>query len=82
MLTLKTLDEAERFVSRQQRLGNDCVWENYDIVFYRPDAHAVTSTQGAYRKGQWAYKNVSSLREDGTWEIDHRNIKRAGRDRN
>ena len=81
MLTLKTLNEAESFVNRQKMLGNDVTWENYDIVFYRPDARAMTSRQGAFRNGEWAYKNVSPLGEDGTWNIDYRNVKRAPRNR-
>ncbi len=78
MLILKTLDEAERFVTRQRRLGNDVEWEGYDINFYRPDDRAMTSKHGAWR-GEWAYKNTSPLQEDGTWSVDYRNVKRASR---
>lgn len=75
MLTLKTLPEAETFVADQQRLGNDVRWDNYDIVFFRPSPQGVFSKQGAFRRGQWGFDNVSPLNDDGEWEIDTRNIK-------
>lgn len=82
MLTLKTLPEAEKFVTRQKRLGNDVRWENYDIVFYRPAPQGVYSKDGAFRNGQWGFENRVPVSERGTWEIDYRNVRRAKRSRN
>lgn len=81
MLTIKNLNDAEQFVSRQKQLGADVEWDNYDIVFYRPAAHAITSKDGVFRDGSWAFANRSTVSSDGTWEIDYRNIKRARRNR-
>lgn len=84
MLVIKSLNEAEHFVSRQKRLGNDVEWEGYDIVFYRPDERAMTSKHGVWRRqtSEWAYKNVSPVNDDGTWDIDWRNVRRATKDAN
>lgn len=78
MLVLKTLDEAEKFVTRQKRLGADVRWDNYDIVFHRPDDRAVWSNDGEFRNG-WGFKNVSAVTDDGTWEINYRNVRSAKR---
>lgn len=82
MLTLKTVEEAENFVARQKRLGNDVEWDNYDILFYRPAAHAVTSKDGVWRNGTWAFRNRSGVSSDGTWAVDYRNVKKAGSNSN
>ena len=76
MLTLESLKDAERFVERQESLGNDIEWDGWDIVFYRPDSRAMTSKFGVFRNGEWAYKNVSALQDDGTWLVDWRNVRR------
>lgn len=81
MLTLKNPAEAEKFVRRQQRLGNDVRWENYDIVFHRPAPQGVYSKDGAYRDGQWGFENRVPVSEKGTWEVDYRNVRRAKRPR-
>lgn len=81
MLTLKNLEDAEQFVARQKRLGADVDWDNYDIVFYRPAPHAVTSTDGVFRNGSWSFANRSAVTEKGTWDVDYRNVRRASRNR-
>lgn len=78
MFIIKSLDRAERFVKQQKSLGNDVFWDNYDIVFHRVDARAISSKNGAFRNGQWGYRNVFSAGRDG-WAIDPRNIRRAPR---
>jgi hypothetical protein len=75
-LELNTVNEAERFVTRQKNLGNDVRWENYDIVFFRADPRGITSTDGAFRSGTWGFENRSPLMPEGTWRIDWRNDKR------
>lgn len=75
MFILRTLDEAEAFVSEQQSLGNDVRWDNYDIVFFRPSTQGVYSVHGAFRDGQWGFENRFHLNGDGTWQIDPRNIR-------
>jgi hypothetical protein len=83
MLTLNDLTEAERFVARQQRLENDVWWEGFDkIVFFRASDKGRSSKHGAFYKGQWGFRNVSAVTPEGTWEIDHRNVRRSKRTRN
>lgn len=82
-MLLKTLDEAERFVANQKRLGADIRWDNYDIVFFRPSDKGVYSKNGAYRGGVWGFENRSTVAANGTWEVDPRNVaKRSTRTRN
>ena len=81
MLVLKTLNEAEKFVTRQKSLGNDVRWDGWDIVFHRPAEQGVYSKDGAFRDGQWGFENRASLSNDGTWEVDYRNVRRAKRTR-
>lgn len=82
MLTLNTLREAEKFVARQKRLGNDVRWENYDIVFFRTARQGEYSKAGAFRNEEWGFENRVPVTERGTWEIDYRNVRRAKRTRN
>lgn len=82
MLTLNTPAEAEKFVRRQQRLGNDVRWDNYDIVFFRPASQGVYSKDGAFRNGEWGFENRTPVTDGGTWEVDYRNVRRSKRPRN
>lgn len=82
MLTLQNLSEAERFVARQQRLGNDVRWEGWNMIFFRPSEKGMYSKHGAFRNGEWGFENLSPVTEEGTWEIDYRNVRRAKRIRN
>lgn len=79
MLTIKTLSEAERFVTRQQRLDNDVRWEGWDMIFFREAPEAVYSTEpeAVVRNGKYGFDNKSEVQEDGTWSVDYRNVKRA-----
>lgn len=79
MLTINTLPEAEKFVARQQRLGSDVRWDNYDIVFFREAPEAVYSLDGVVRNGTYGFDNRSVVTDEGTWEIDYRNVRRAKR---
>lgn len=79
MLTIKNITEAEKFVRRQQRLGSDVRWDNYDMVFFRASDKGRTSKDGAFRNGQWGFDNRSPVTDEGTWEVDYRNVKRARR---
>lgn len=81
MLTLKNTREAEKFVTRQQRLGNDVRWEGWDIVFHRPAEQGIYSRDGAFRNGEWGFENRVVVNEKGTWEVDYRNVRRAKRTR-
>lgn len=81
MLNLKSLHEAEKFVTRQKSLGNDVRWDGWDIVFHRPAEKALYSKDGAFRGGQWGFENRAPLGDSGTWEVDYRNVKRAKRNR-
>lgn len=81
MLTINSVPEAEKFVRRQQRLGNDVRWENYDMVFFREAPQGVYSKDGAFRGGVWGFENRSPVTSEGTWEVDYRNVRRAKRSR-
>jgi hypothetical protein len=79
MLIIKTLSDAERFVTRQQRLGNDVRWDGWDMIFFREAPEAVYSTDGVVRNGKFGFDNRSDVQDDGTWSVDYRNVKRAQR---
>lgn len=79
MLTINTLPEAERFVTRQQRLGNDVRWEGWDMIFFREAPQAVYSLDGVVRDGKLGFDNRSEVTDDGTWEVDYRNVRRSQR---
>lgn len=77
MLTINSLSEAEKFVNRQQRLGNDVRWDGWDMVFFREAPQAVYSTDGVIRNGKYGFDNRSEVTGEGTWEIDYRNVRRS-----
>lgn len=81
MLTIDSLELAEDFVSLQKSLGNDVRWSGWDIIFHRPDPRAIYSVSGARRNGVWGFENRSPLQDNGTWEVDARNVRRAQRTR-
>lgn len=70
---------AHKLVRDQRAIGNDVEWDGWDIVFYRPADHAMSSINGAWRKGQWAFANRVKVNSEGTWEIDPRNVRRIRR---
>lgn len=77
MLTINSLAEAERFVTRQQRLGSDIRWDGWDMIFFREAPQAVYSTDGVYRNGTYGFDNRSEIQQDGTWSVDYRNVRRS-----
>lgn len=76
MLTLKSLDKAERFVTRQQNLGSDVRWEGWDIVFFSPNEGGFYSRNGAYRNGTWGFENRATVNTKGEYEVDRRDVLR------
>jgi hypothetical protein len=74
MLTLKTLDKAERFVTRQKDNGNDVRWAGWDLVFFAPNDQAFYSRNGAFRNGSWGYENRVTVNTKGEWEVDRRDV--------
>jgi hypothetical protein len=78
-MRIESIEEAEKFVTEQQQRGSSVHWDNYDMVFFRPDPRGVTSKDGALKDGAWGFKNLSRLKDDGTWEIDSRNVIRRPR---
>jgi hypothetical protein len=79
MLRINTLEEAERFVTRQQGLGNSVRWDGWDMVFFREAPEAVYSLNGVIRDGRYGFDNRSNVQNDGTWSVDYRNVRRARR---
>jgi hypothetical protein len=79
MLTLAGLKRAEKFVEKQQALGNDVRWDGWDIVFFREAPQAVYSKEGVVRKGTFGFDNRVKVSDSGTWEVDYRNVRRAKR---
>lgn len=81
-LVLKSLTEADRFVERQQRLGNDVRWEGWTMVFFKPDPRGMKDPRnGAVRGGAYGFDNKVPVTDAGTWEVDYRNVRRAKRPR-
>lgn len=87
MLLIDNLVEAEKFVSRQQKINaergstEEVRWDGWDMVFFRPDPRGRKSKDGALRNGEWGFDNRVSPNEEG-YQIDWRNVKRARRTRN
>lgn len=81
-MNIKSVKQAEKFVTQQKRLGNDVRWDNYDIVFWRESEKGVTSKDGAFRNGKWGFENRFAVNESGEWNIDGRNVRRGKRPRN
>lgn len=75
------ISAAHRLVRQQRAMGNDCEWQGWDIVFYRPSDMARTSKDGVWRDGQWQFANRSVVNSRGIWTVDPRNIKRSRRAR-
>lgn len=80
-MVIKSVQQAEKFVNQQKRLGNDVRWDNYDIVFWRESEKGVTSKDGAFRNGKWGFENRFAVNESGEWNIDGRNVRRGKRSR-
>jgi hypothetical protein len=74
MLTIKSLEKAERFVKSQNNKGNDLWWEGWDIMSFAPNEAAVYSKNGAYRHGAWGFQNRYAVNAQGEWEIDRRDV--------
>lgn len=70
---------AHKLVRDQRAAGNDVRWDGWDIVFFRPAAHAIHSKEGAFRNGEWGFDNRVKVNSEGLWNIDPRNIKRVRR---
>lgn len=82
MLSLAGIKKAEQFVGKQQALGNDVRWDGWDMVFFREAPQAVYSKQGVFRNGVYGFDNRVIVNEQGIWEVDYRNVRRATRTRN
>lgn len=80
-MVIKSVKQAEKFVTQQKRMGNDVRWDNYDIVFWRESEKGVTSKDGAFRNGKWGFENRFAVNESGEWNIDGRNVRRGKRTR-
>lgn len=76
-MLIKSVKQAENFVSQQKRLGNDVRWDNYDIVFFRAAEQGIYSRDGAYRNGEWGFENRFTVDGNGEWNIDGRNVRRS-----
>lgn len=70
---------VHRLYREQKALGNDVEWDGWDLIFYRPADHAMLSTDGVWRNGQYAFANRVAVNSEGIWSIDPRNIKRSRR---
>ena len=81
MLTLNGIKRAEKFVAKQQGLGNDVRWDGWDIVFFREAPQAVYSKEGVFRNGTYGFDNRVTVNSQGTWEVDYRNVRRSKRNR-
>ena len=77
MLTLNSLDKAERFVTTQQQAGIDVRWDGWDLVFFRPADHGYYSKNGAYRNGVWGVENRAAVNGNGEWVVDRRDVRRS-----
>jgi hypothetical protein len=79
MLKLSGLNRAEKFVREQQDLGANVRWDGWEIVYFRPEPSAASRRHGSFKDGVWGYENRSVVDEQGVWEVDFRNIKKAKR---
>jgi hypothetical protein len=68
-MLIKTLSDAERFVASQQNKGKDCRWDGWDIVFFNPSKHAVTSPKGLRRGGRFGFEKRIIVDDLGHWNI-------------
>lgn len=76
MLTINSLEAAEKFVEEQQSLGSPVRWEGWDIIFFREAPQAVYSLDGVIHDGKYGFDNRSTVTDDGRWEVDWRNVRR------
>jgi hypothetical protein len=70
------IKSAHRMVREQRAADNDVWWEGWTIHFFRPAEHAMHSTDGIFRKGEWGFDNRVEVNSEGIWEVDPRNVKR------
>jgi hypothetical protein len=66
-------------VNQQRAMGNDVVWDGWDVVFHRAADHAMHSISGVWRDGKWNFANRVQVDSDGIWNIDPRNILKSKR---
>lgn len=67
---------AHKLVREQRAMGNDCEWDGWTMVFYRPADHAVNNVNGVFRNGRWAFANRVEVTSEGIWQVDPRNVRR------
>jgi hypothetical protein len=76
--------KAHKFVTEQQKLGNNVEWRGWDMVFFTPKPSALYSVDDQGRpNGVWnrsagcyGFETIVSPDDKGLWRIDYRNIVR------
>lgn len=66
-LTLNSLSDAERFVSRSRQFS----WRGWDIVTHRINDRAYMHPRGTYNRatGRWGFEYVYSPDSKGRWTV-------------
>lgn len=67
-----TLDKADGFVAKLQRKGIPVRWDGWDMVFFRPDRHAMRHVNGRRLGDEWGFETVVSPNSSGKWLINYR----------
>lgn len=62
-------DQAHAFVDESQRRGKAVFWEQFNIVFFKPNDRAYFAKNGRFHNGQWGFTTVVSPDNNGTWRV-------------
>lgn len=78
-------EDADRFITQQQDLGNNAYWDGYTMVFFREDPLAQFVKHGSRQvvngNNVWGYANKFDMNAEGVYEIDTRNLRRPQKTR-
>ncbi len=60
---------------RLPRSNLELFWDNYDLIFWKPDNIGFTDTKGMFRKGKWGIATRLKMTQHGTWILNKKYVK-------
>ena len=67
--TLLDYDQAHSFVEESQRRGKSVFWDQWNIVFFKPNDRAFFAKNGRFVDGVWGFTTIIQPDNDGKWRV-------------
>lgn len=59
---------SDKFIAEQQAKGNDCFWDGWTMVFFRPHRGGFRGG-GVKRDGRWGFLTRVEVDDKGFWNL-------------